>query len=69
MKWWNEREQKDKIEIIEKFKIMSNEKFEIWLLNECKWKNEIKKDDIIYIRFSIENLIIINKDNEEKQVK
>ncbi|ETN97904.1 hypothetical protein RFI_39622, partial [Reticulomyxa filosa] len=50
-KWWNEREQKDKKEIIEKLKIMSNEEFKLWLLKECKWKNEITKDDITSIRF------------------
>ncbi|ETN98394.1 hypothetical protein RFI_39114, partial [Reticulomyxa filosa] len=46
MKWWNEREQKDKTEIIQKFKTMSNEQFRVWILNECKWKHKITKDDI-----------------------
>ncbi|ETO35610.1 hypothetical protein RFI_01452 [Reticulomyxa filosa] len=36
MKWWNEREQKGKTEIIEKLKTMSNEQFGVWLLNDCK---------------------------------
>ncbi|ETO16557.1 hypothetical protein RFI_20782 [Reticulomyxa filosa] len=54
MKWWNQRERKDKTEIIQKFKTRSNEQFKLWLLNECKWKNEITKDDIAYIRFSID---------------
>ncbi|ETO05944.1 hypothetical protein RFI_31453 [Reticulomyxa filosa] len=45
-KWFIQREQKDKLEMIEHFKTMSNEQFQVWLLNECKWKNEITKDDI-----------------------
>ncbi|ETO36153.1 hypothetical protein RFI_00909, partial [Reticulomyxa filosa] len=71
MKWWNEREQKDKTKIIEKFKTLSNEQFEVWLLNEHKWKNEITKDDIDSICFSIDSylaLITMNHDsNEEKK--
>ncbi|ETO10778.1 hypothetical protein RFI_26599 [Reticulomyxa filosa] len=64
----DEREQKDKIEIIQKFKTMSNEQFRVWLLNECKWKNAITKNDIAYIRFSIESLAAINQNNKEKQL-
>ncbi|ETO09620.1 caspase-8 [Reticulomyxa filosa] len=65
VKWWNEREQKDKAEIIEKFKAMSSEQFEVWLLNECKWKNEITKDDIDAIRFSVNAYIAFVMTNEE----
>ncbi|ETO01809.1 hypothetical protein RFI_35630 [Reticulomyxa filosa] len=53
MKWWNQRGQRDKAEVIEKFNTMSNVQFREWLLNECKWKNEITKNDISSIRFSI----------------
>ncbi|ETO03376.1 hypothetical protein RFI_34034, partial [Reticulomyxa filosa] len=65
MKWWNEREQKDKTEIIEKFKTMSNEQFKLWLLDECKWKNQITKDDITSIRFSIDVYLALITTNEE----
>ncbi|ETN97689.1 hypothetical protein RFI_39836, partial [Reticulomyxa filosa] len=67
MEWWNEREQKDKTEIIQKCKIMSNEQFEVWLLNECKWKNEITKDDITSIRFSIDSYLKFIKTNLENK--
>ncbi|ETO10893.1 hypothetical protein RFI_26484, partial [Reticulomyxa filosa] len=69
MKWWNEREQKDKIKIIEKCKTLSNEQFEVWLLNEHKWKNEITKDDIDSICFFIDAhlaLITTNEDRKEE---
>ncbi|ETO12705.1 hypothetical protein RFI_24670 [Reticulomyxa filosa] len=70
MKWWNQREQTDKTEIIEKFKTMSNEQFKLWLLNECKWKYEITKDDIIFIYFSIETFFAFtNQDNKEEELK
>ncbi|ETN98889.1 hypothetical protein RFI_38598 [Reticulomyxa filosa] len=71
MKWWNQREQKDKTEIIEKFKTMSNEQFQLWLLNECKWKHEITKDDINSIRFSIDaylELVTTNQDSKEDEL-
>ncbi|ETO24895.1 hypothetical protein RFI_12261 [Reticulomyxa filosa] len=71
MEWWNQREQKDKTEIIEKFKIMSNEQFGLWLLNECKWKNEITKDDIDPIRFLLNtyiSFVITNQDNKEDEL-
>ncbi|ETN97575.1 hypothetical protein RFI_39954, partial [Reticulomyxa filosa] len=55
MKWWNGREQMDKTKIIERFKTLSNEQFGVWLLNQHKWKNEITKDDIDLICFSIES--------------
>ncbi|ETO25639.1 hypothetical protein RFI_11496 [Reticulomyxa filosa] len=68
MEWWNKREQKDKTEIIGKFKTMSNEQFGVWLLNECKWKCEIAKDDITSIRFSIEAfLAFTNQDSKEEE--
>ncbi|ETO15323.1 hypothetical protein RFI_22042, partial [Reticulomyxa filosa] len=66
MKWWNEREQKDKTEIIERFKTLSNKQLGVWLLNEHKWKNEITKDDIDSICFSIA-LITINEDKKEEK--
>ncbi|ETN97760.1 hypothetical protein RFI_39766, partial [Reticulomyxa filosa] len=79
MKWWNEREQNDKTKIIQKFKTISNQQFKLWLLDECKWKNEITKDDITSICFSIEtfiafvsfsfDLIITNQDNKEEELK
>ncbi|ETO08158.1 hypothetical protein RFI_29232 [Reticulomyxa filosa] len=65
MKWWNEREQKDKTKIIEKFKTLSNEKFGVWLLNEHKWKNEITKDDIDFICFSIDSYLSLITNNED----
>ncbi|ETO01295.1 hypothetical protein RFI_36145, partial [Reticulomyxa filosa] len=71
MEWWNEREQKDKTEIIQKFKTMSNEQFGVWLLNECKWKHTITKDDIAYISFSIDDyleFIKINQENKEEEL-
>ncbi|ETO35864.1 heat shock protein 70, partial [Reticulomyxa filosa] len=37
-----------------KFKTMPNEQFGVWLLSECKWKDEITKDDIDHIYFSID---------------
>ncbi|ETO22535.1 caspase-3 [Reticulomyxa filosa] len=67
MKWWDEREQKDKTEIIEKFKTMSNEQFRVWLLNECKCKYEITKNDIVSIEAFL-NLTAINQNNKEKEV-
>ncbi|ETO26590.1 hypothetical protein RFI_10549 [Reticulomyxa filosa] len=57
MKWWNERKQKEKTEIIETFKTMSNEQFEVWLLNECEWKHEITKDDIGAFVFPLINIL------------
>ncbi|ETO32400.1 hypothetical protein RFI_04718 [Reticulomyxa filosa] len=71
MKWWNQREQKDKTEIIEKFKTMTNEQFGIWLLSECKWKNGITKDDINSIRFSIDTyfyFVIPDQDKKEDEL-
>ncbi|ETO35437.1 hypothetical protein RFI_01625, partial [Reticulomyxa filosa] len=44
MKWWHQREQNDKSDIIEKFKIMS----------KYKWKDKITKEDIDSIRFTID---------------
>ncbi|ETO03160.1 hypothetical protein RFI_34250, partial [Reticulomyxa filosa] len=70
MKWWNERKQSDKTEIIEKCKTLSNEQFKLWLLNERKWKNDITEDDIDSILFSIDvylNLTTINEDNKEEK--
>ncbi|ETO32716.1 hypothetical protein RFI_04400, partial [Reticulomyxa filosa] len=72
MKWWNEREQKDKTKIIEKFKISSNEQFGVWLLNEHKLKNEITKDDIDLICFSINAHLVLTTinhgSNEENEL-
>ncbi|ETO00907.1 hypothetical protein RFI_36533, partial [Reticulomyxa filosa] len=71
-KWWNGKKQKDKTKIIERFKTLSNEQFGEWLLNEYKWENEITKDDIDSICFSIDSylaLITTNEDRkEEKEV-
>ncbi|ETO15543.1 hypothetical protein RFI_21820 [Reticulomyxa filosa] len=70
IKWLNQKEQKDKTKIIENFGIMQNEQFALWLLNKCKWKNEITKDDIDSIRFSIDiysNFITTNQDNKEEE--
>ncbi|ETO02403.1 hypothetical protein RFI_35033, partial [Reticulomyxa filosa] len=67
MKWWNEREQQDKIEIIQKFETMSNEQFGVWLLNECKWKHKITKGDIASIRFSIDTYLKFIKTNQENK--
>ncbi|ETO19696.1 hypothetical protein RFI_17534 [Reticulomyxa filosa] len=70
MKWWNQREQKDKTEIIEKFKTMSNEQFGIWLLKESKWRHEITKDDINFICFSIDayiEFVMTSQDNKEEE--
>ncbi|ETO12158.1 hypothetical protein RFI_25219, partial [Reticulomyxa filosa] len=69
LKWWNQKEQRDKKEIIKKFKTMSNEEFGKWLSNECKWKYHITKDDVDSIRFSIiAYLEFINQDNTEEKV-
>ncbi|ETO01046.1 hypothetical protein RFI_36394, partial [Reticulomyxa filosa] len=70
MKWWNQREKNDKTEIIQKFKTMPNEQFKLWLLDECKWKNQITKDDITSILFSIDvylALITANEDRKEEK--
>ncbi|ETO15207.1 hypothetical protein RFI_22156 [Reticulomyxa filosa] len=64
----NERERKDKTETIQKFKIMSNEQFGVWLLNECKWKHKITKDDIASIRFSIDTYIEFIKTNQSSSL-
>ncbi|ETO02948.1 hypothetical protein RFI_34462 [Reticulomyxa filosa] len=67
MKWWNEREQKDKTKIIEKFKTLSNEQFGEWLLNQHKWKNQIIKDDIDSICFFIDVYLAMITTNEDKK--
>ncbi|ETO31119.1 hypothetical protein RFI_06001 [Reticulomyxa filosa] len=54
IKWWSQKNEEDKTTIIEKFKALSNEQFVIWLLNKCKWKNEITENDIDSICFSID---------------
>ncbi|ETO21141.1 hypothetical protein RFI_16063, partial [Reticulomyxa filosa] len=58
VKWWSEKGEKDKAEMIEKFKVMSNKQFQTWLLNECKWKNKIKRDDIDSIRFVMDTYLV-----------
>ncbi|ETO20137.1 hypothetical protein RFI_17079 [Reticulomyxa filosa] len=55
MKWWNQREQKDKMEIIEKFKTMSGEQFQ-------------QKNDITYIHLSIDVYLDLHE-NKEGEVK
>ncbi|ETO00048.1 hypothetical protein RFI_37412, partial [Reticulomyxa filosa] len=49
-KWLKEKNEKDKKEIISKFEELSNDDFEVWLLNHSKWKNDLTKENapVIY---------------------
>ncbi|ETO24980.1 hypothetical protein RFI_12167, partial [Reticulomyxa filosa] len=53
-RWWGQREEKEKTEIISKFQTIPTEQFGMWLLNDSKWKNEITGDDIDSIRLSVD---------------
>ncbi|ETO24716.1 hypothetical protein RFI_12441 [Reticulomyxa filosa] len=77
MKWWKERNEKDKSEIIKQFEQLSTTDFEMWLLQQSKWKNNFNRENISAICIAIESYIHyhvlyfyvlqIIKENEEKK--
>ncbi|ETN97236.1 hypothetical protein RFI_40295, partial [Reticulomyxa filosa] len=58
MKWWKERNEKEKKEIINQFKQLKHNDFEKWLLNDSKWKDNLKQENLSAIRGAIEAYII-----------
>ncbi|ETO25878.1 caspase 3, apoptosis-related cysteine protease a [Reticulomyxa filosa] len=46
MKWLKDKDEKDKKEIVTNFEKLSDDNFEIWLLKQSKWKNDVTKKNI-----------------------
>ncbi|ETO01432.1 hypothetical protein RFI_36008, partial [Reticulomyxa filosa] len=67
VKWWNERDGNDKTEIIEKFERLTRNDFRTWLLNQNKWKNDLKNEDISAICGAIESYINYHSINDNNQ--
>ncbi|ETO20143.1 hypothetical protein RFI_17076 [Reticulomyxa filosa] len=57
MKWWKEKNEKDKEEMITKFEQLSSDDFGEWLLNQSKWKNDLNNENIFAIDFAIQTYI------------
>ncbi|ETN97366.1 hypothetical protein RFI_40163, partial [Reticulomyxa filosa] len=57
-KWLKERDEKDKKEIVTNFEKLSDDNFEIWLLKQSKWKNDVTKKNIPSICDAIEAFVI-----------
>ncbi|ETO32983.1 hypothetical protein RFI_04124 [Reticulomyxa filosa] len=72
-KWWKERNEKDKEEIISKFEQLSNNDFETWLLRQSKWKHDLNNENIVAIYAAIESYIDYHSDDDimskEEQTK
>ncbi|ETO36336.1 hypothetical protein RFI_00725 [Reticulomyxa filosa] len=73
LKWWDERDENDKAKIIEKYEQLTRNDFITWLLNQNKWKNDLKNEYIFAIRVAIELYIdchsIDNSNQDHKQEK
>ncbi|ETO33708.1 hypothetical protein RFI_03392 [Reticulomyxa filosa] len=69
MKWWKERNEKDKADVIKRFEQLSSNDFERWLLKESKWKTNFKKQDMYAICIAIEAYInYCSSDDEYSKV-
>jgi len=54
LKWFKERNEKDKSQLIDKYRIMPNQDFDKWF--QTQWPNQINIKDISNIRFVIRGL-------------
>ncbi|ETN98500.1 hypothetical protein RFI_38993, partial [Reticulomyxa filosa] len=49
IQWMKNKNEKERAEIIEKYKQLSEQRFQLWLSNESKWKRDIDHQNISVI--------------------